>query len=364
MLLVCAPAARIAAAPLDRSALESRLAQQTSVVWSGRTLREGLMSLAGQHEVAVWLDRRVDPGQEVALEAEGPLLDGVLLKVAQTCGLGLTRVGPVVYLGPAETARRLRTWEALRRQEAQSLPAELRRKIFLARPQHWSDLTTPRELLQSAVAPAGLRIENLADLPHDLWPGNQLPPVDLVEFLTLLLAGFDRTFHIDPQTGVVRLVPAPADAVLEHRYPAGPAAAARAKAWQQRFPEAVIRVEGDRIVVAALLEVHEELRGTRRPMPPPMPDAPELERQRFTLEVRDQPLEGLLQALAGRIGLELVIDRAALRQAGIALDRRVSFKVTSATVDELLEAVLKPAGLTFRRQQRRVTILAATAEQP
>jgi hypothetical protein len=52
----------------------------------------------------------------------------------------------------------------------------------------------------------------------------------------------------------------------------------------------------------------------------------------------------------------LVVDEAAIRRSGRSLDRRVSFAVENVELDELLEALLQPAGLAFERDGTRVRI--------
>ena len=58
----------------------------------------------------------------------------------------------------------------------------------------------------------------------------------------------------------------------------------------------------------------------------------------------------MLEQLAASVGLQLKIDREALGEAGISLQQPVSFSAQEATLEELFEAVLAPAGCTFRRQ--------------
>ena len=50
---------------------------------------------------------------------------------------------------------------------------------------------------------------------------------------------------------------------------------------------------------------------------------------------------------------------AAIAQAGISLDQRVSFQVNQVTLDALLEAVLKPAGLTSRKEGDEIVVTPA-----
>ena len=62
--------------------------------------------------------------------------------------------------------------------------------------------------------------------------------------------------------------------------------------------------------------------------------------------------QGGAQALAARL-------RSAAQQRLERTDRRVSRRIENVTVPELLEALLKPEGLTFRLRGRTLEIHAA-----
>src|SRR6185369_10390717 len=48
---------------------------------------------------------------------------------------------------------------------------------------------------------------------HDLWPAYDLPPLTLVERLTVVLAGFGQTYQVT-DGGQVRIIPIPQDTSL------------------------------------------------------------------------------------------------------------------------------------------------------
>ncbi len=79
--------------------------------------------------------------------------------------------------------------------------------------------------------------------------------------------------------------------------------------------------------------------------------------QVYTLTIKNQPVGKLLRALAGRLDVEMAFDEAAIAKAGRSLDTLVSFEVRGAKLDALLDAATKPAGLTFRRKDKKVTVV-------
>jgi hypothetical protein len=76
--------------------------------------------------------------------------------------------------------------------------------------------------------------------------------------------------------------------------------------------------------------------------------------------VTEQPLSAVLDTLRMQLTLALRIDEMALTKANLSLDTKVSFRVEDATLEELLAAALKPAGLTFRREEDVYTIVPAS----
>jgi len=349
-----------AAGPLTGTPFDRQMEQVVGTTWSGAPLGDALRSFCRAKRVAVLLDRRVDPGQELQLAAADLPLRRALERIAEHCGLGMTLLGPVVYVGPPKVAGRLRTLAALRDEEVRRLPPATHRKFQLPKPLEWDDFATPRELLEGLAREAGLRVAGLEQVPHDLWAGAELPPISLVDKLTLVAVQFDLTFAVSPEGDAIALVPLPDEIGLVRSYPGGSRPQEVAEKYAALAPDARIKVVGNTVWVKALVEDHERLAGNRRPpsrlAPQPPPDAGETRIDRF--RVAEVPIGAVLESVCRRLNLQLAIDEKSLAAAGASLDRRVSVEVEKATVDELLQAIVRDTPLTVRRRARRVEVSA------
>jgi hypothetical protein len=304
---------------LDGRALEERLAQPVDVNWSAAPLRGALYGLARTHQAAVLLDRRVDPDGRVELVLHDLPLRQALAEIAARRSAATAQLGPVTYLGPPEVAGRLGALAELRRREAANLTPTLARRLLAERPLRWDDLAEPRRLLADLAHEAGLEIEGLEQVPHDLWAGADLPALAWVDRLTLVALQFDLTFSIASNGRTLRLVAIP-----------------------DRLPAAKARPE---------TSVAPRTVKTRR-----TPHSPQGEK-RYTLRQAKGQLRELLPKLAAMLQLELRIDEEALARAGISLDRPVSVSATDVTAGELLQKLLEPAGCTFRREGHQVLVI-------
>jgi hypothetical protein len=330
-----------------------QLEQPVSISWSGVPLRQAVQNLARSQRVAMLLDRRVDPDQEIELALTDISLEEVLSRIAAKLNLGVSHVGPVIYLGPAATAERLQTLVELRKQEIDRLPPAARAALVAPKPCHWEMLSTPKELLAEAGRDYAVRIEPPADLPRDLWPAGELPLVVLAERISLFAAQFDLTFQVSPDGRAVRLMPMPERAVLEKSYPVATPAAAIG-----RLKDVLKRSEltaGDRkIVVRGPAEEHD--------MVATLLSGKTVRRTTVTqgktvyqLNIV-MPVGRLIRELSPKLNLDIEFDELAIQRAGLSLDRDVKVSVKDASEEELLKAVLEPAGLTFTRAGKRLVV--------
>ncbi len=340
------------------------LTQPVNVEWSAVPLRQGAEDLARANRTAVFLDRRIDPGQRIDLRLGAVPLATAWREIAQRAGADVTTLGPLVYLGPRERASQLRTLAALADEQVGRLPAAQARRFLGAAPWQWEDFATPQELLADLGRRFRVRIGGTEQVPHDLWAGADLPPLSLVERLILVAVQFDLTFQVSADGRAIELVPLPAEAVLVRDYPAGPDPQATLQRFGSLAPQAKFVLAGNRIQVTGLLEEHERLSGAE-----PSPFAAQAaettqtldpDRTRISkLEIREVPVGHLLRDLAGRFGLELKMDEAALRRAGVSLEGRVSCVVEDASVDDLFRRIAQEAGLSYRRNGRVAEITPA-----
>jgi hypothetical protein len=289
-----------------------------TIHWQRVPLREAIGRLRDLFDDVVFVDRRVDPTMRITLDIESSAAEEIVAALANGKDLGVARLGSVVYLGPPEAADRLREIAVARMQDANRLPADVRRSIVERRSISWERLAEPRRVVQSAVEERGWRVANADAIPHDLWSSGRLPALALTDQLTVLLIGFDLTFELRPQDHSIEIVP---------------------------------------------LKAVSKVTGTRAAMKQSPPSAKTSKtkqgaRHQYTLRVQEQPVGAVLQALAKRLNWTIEIDEDGIRKAGKSLEARVSFSVEKADQDQLLEALLKPAGLDCRIDGDRVRIVA------
>jgi hypothetical protein len=296
-----------------------RVTRGTATIhWQRVPLREAIGRLRDLFDDAVFVDRRVDPTMRVTLDIESASAEEVAQALANGKDLGVARLGSVVYLGPSAAADQLRQIAAERTRDANRLPADMRRSISERRPSSWERLAEPRRVVESIVEGRGWRIANADAIPHDLWPSGRLGALSLTDQLTVLLVGFDLTFELRPQGQSIEIVPL--------------------KAVQTAGSTRVATKQSPSSVKA--------------------PKTKQGARHQYTLRVHEKPVSDVLDALANRLNWTIQIDEDGIRKAGKSLDTRVSFSVEKADQDQLLEALLKPAGLDFRVDGDRVRIMA------
>lgn len=331
--------------------LRQQLQLPADVVWREKPLRDGLINLSRRQQVAVFLDRRVNPDQRVDFTGQNLSLAQLFAALAIQQELAVGQVGPVIYIGPPATAKKLATLVQLREEQVRRLPAAVQRRWLHREPIRWPILAEPRELLKQAADSAGLRIEHLDRVPHDLWPATDLPPLNAIEQLALILAGFGVTYEISADGAAVRPLAIPDEVSIRRGYawtadPAGSLARLR-----EMFPDTKFAMQGSRLEVDGPWETHEHverlLRGETVRAPVAGPTI-----SRFTLTVRNQSARAVLQAVAAKLGLQLEIAPTAANQ----VNEMVNFAVDNVSLEDLLTAICKPVGLQAQATDTKLRV--------
>jgi hypothetical protein len=328
-------------------------------------LRGALARVSKAYGEIVFVDRRVDPRQRVTLHVDSATLGELLESLAASHTLGTSRLGQLRYLGPRAAAEKLRTVAAIRGDDVAKLPQALQPSLERTQQVGWPRLTEPRGLITSLMQLRGWRIAQAERIPHDLWPAGTLPPLSGVEQLTVLLIGFDLTFTVNAATRTLEIVPL-GTVTIERRYPLASRQRGEADLLLQEFPTDVVRVDGSSVVVVGRVEDHERVRELLserpsqprdEPSPSPAKSPSSPTNQVYTLRVQEQQVGVILQQLAERLKWAIEIDDASIRAAGLTLDVRITFAVENSSQDELLEAVLRPAGLDYRKDGATIRII-------
>ncbi|MBI2478165.1 MAG: STN domain-containing protein [Planctomycetia bacterium] len=311
--------------------------------WEGSPIRQGLHGLANNQRIAIWLDRRVDPGYEVDLLVTDATLEEALQRVGREIGGGVSFVGSVAYLGPKPVTEKLATLAAIRRDEVKALPTAARVRFETSTAWTWEALATPRELLSQLAQSAGTRVINIDQIPHDLWPAGDLPPMPLTDRMTLLLAGFDLTFEIARDGSAIRLTPMPREVSVERSYSPRGSLNDAATNITRAFPGLRIRKDGARLAITGTYEEHEAIdrliRGETIRQAETTAGS-----KRFDLQFKNQPIGDIIKLIAEREALELRADTASQAK----LQQRISLDVKQLTLEGLLEQVLMDTGVTHR----------------
>jgi len=171
------------------------------------------------------------------------------------------------------------------------------------------------------------------------------------------------TFQVDPSGQKVTLAPAPEKVVLSRTYQAGRDARAVVKRWSQAVRGARVKLEDQKIRVEGLLEDHEQIEERLRGKPTQR-TVVTAGKEVYQLSLENAALSQVVEQLAQRLQLDFQWDLPAIEAAGISVDQLISVKVKDASLDELLQAISKGTGLSFRRKDRTVSIRPAKPDAP
>ena len=352
----------------SESKATKQLAKPVSLTWQEVPLSAALARLAETQSLAIWCDRRIDPNVPITLTVvDQPLVD-VFAALGQQADAAATPFGGIVYFAPRQAVDELATLAALARQPLADAPAAARAKWL--KPQAWNfhRLSEPRQLLKELAASADSQVQGEQLVPYDLWPARELPQLAAIDRAVLLLAGFNLTCRISPDGDQLEVKPItrPVAIAQEYRVPSSRSAAFNVVLAE--LNAATTTGAKSRPTITARVEDHDRLKAALSGRPAnalpaavAMRTAGEkragrtLEDRRFTLTIENKPLAPVLSQLAAQLELQLEWD-AALPDTAAGRRVLVSCQVVEADLDELLEALLKPAGLTFDRLESRVSI--------
>jgi hypothetical protein len=327
------------------TAFTQQLKGPVDVQWQDRPLRAGLARLTQTYGVAMFLDRRVNPDQPITVSVHGQSLEELLHAIAHAAEAEISLLGPVVYFGPAEAVKELATLAALRRQDVAKFNAPAKARLLKMAPWQWAELSQPRDLLSELEQLAAVNIQNADLIPLDLWPATNLPPLPWTDRLTLLLFGFGYTCEFNADGTTAQLVPIPSSLLLEKKYTPRGGATELAAQLKRVLPGAKIRIEQSQMIVAARQEDHEKIERllTGQSISVPKPAKASVEKL-YSLTVPNQPAGNVVQTVAKSLGKQARFSSAVAEK----LRQPIDLEVKDATLSHLLEATLKPLGLTFR----------------
>ena len=323
--------------------------------WSNLEFRQLLKEVAAHRQIAIVLDRRIDPTAAHPITVNNVSLRTGLVGIAKQVGGDATVPENLVFLGPPSATKTLRTLIELRGLDLQSKEAGIPRprRVELLRPQTFesADLDSPRMILEKFAGQSRLRIANATLVPHDLWAAMTLPEVSVIEALTVVLTQFDLTFHWINKGEAIELIPIPEVVALERKHSAKKKAAEALALIRQNVPKIPAEVTKSEILVTGLLEDHEAiaalLRGEGKTSPVKIEAPQPLKKQVFLLQAERVPISAIMKNLE-ESAVTFEYDAEEFKAAGIDLETRVDIDVKKATADEFFKLIFDPIGVEFR----------------
>jgi hypothetical protein len=330
--------------------LPDRLDRRLSAAWLGQELGTVLERIAASQNVAVWIDRRVDPQQEIEVRANDALLSEVLNQITAPHQLGWSSLEGVIYIGPRQSAWELATLAKLAEDSLLRVPAEVRERWLAPTPAEWPRLSEPYEILSTWLENAGVRVANPDALSHDLWNEKTLPPLPLVDKTVLLLVGYDLTCEISPSGESCRIVPIARPVLIARDYEAGRRSRALRAAFEGN-PAVSISRKGSGIAVTGRWEDQElvmaMLKGGLRENPPQRRSIIRNGQKVFSLRLENQPVGSVIDQLANQLGLTVSWSQELLSRSVDPRTTLVSCHISNGDLHQLLEGIFSPAELRF-----------------
>lgn len=349
---------------LTGPAFENALERIQSLSWQGQQLRTGLQQMSTNRQIAILLDRRVDPGQLLSLQVRNVSLRALLDLIASEARADVSILGSVVYIGPQTTTTRLRTVEEMLSSELVSTntiagetgrqsSSSTRRTFELLERQtlNWADLTTPQELLEEIGRHYSLKIESIELIPHDLWGAAVLPSATSTQMLLAVLAQFELSFEWTPEYDGIQIVRMPSEPHIERQFTLRVGTEKEIIAeLNRRMPGLERRVSGRRIIVAGTVEQLETVEGLIHPerhKPRPAKRNPGAGITTFTFAA-DAPLLAFMNTLQKQAGYTFKYDQDALEKAGIRLDKRIRLEAKELNAEEVFRLMFDAQNIAFK----------------
>ena len=332
---------------------ESKLQTPQTATWAGATLRDVSAKLAEVTSVPIFLDRRIDPDQTIDLSCQDQPLETLLNELAVLIGAEHVAREPLIYFGPKDAADRFASLIEVRRDEVLRLPPKVRSRLASARELSWPKLQSPRDLVVSIATEADFEIMNPEAIEHDLWGPMSLPKMALSDRLTLILAGFDLTFHVESDGKRIELRQAP-DRVRYERLHVLRAGVSRPDVadFEKQIPDAKLVLSGSQVRATATALEHQKLHDTLTLVKKPKQVAPTPSNKVFTLTVQQQVAIHVLRSVAEQAGYSI----RETEKSPETLAKRISFSVEKVSMDSLVKQISNLTGAKVRVEGKVIII--------
>jgi len=191
---------------LSKKELSDNNSLPVSVMWRDAALKDRLMRFSQNQRVAIFLDRRIDPSTIINLTSNQVTTEQFLLNIARKAEIGICQIEDIYYLGPQKTANSLASTSKALLKAANKFGRRTHSRWNMNKPLLTEAVVNPKQLLLEIAKANDIQIDGINGLPHDLWSGLDLPASSLACRLSLLLAGFDKSFQFKATGKTIEIV--------------------------------------------------------------------------------------------------------------------------------------------------------------
>ena len=329
--------------------LDQYLLQPISVSFSEEPFKECLISFSQQQRIAIFVDRRLDPGLPISLVLRDVTIEQLFWKIAADHDCGVCRLGNLYYFGPTVTAASLPlVWQQLKAETSQRKQGSVVSWSKLL-PVSWPELSVPDEILQQLAIKNGFRIKGDAVAP-DLWSRTQLPAMALDEQVGLLVVGFGKWFERTSDGSEMKLIDftVPTSGTLNFQCLKNDRSLL--SQLRKQFPECQVAVAGKSLQATGspsqLAQIQAAIVSAQKLTP-----RTDLSQQRYTLTTRSSRGE-ILATIAQQTGRKLEFDPS----LNAKLEETIELKVENISLEDLIKKTLDGTGVSFEMDATRLII--------
>lgn len=191
---------------LSNEALSEHNSLPISVMWRDAELKDRLMRFSQTQRVAIFLDRRIDPSTIINLTSNNVTTEQFLLEIAKQTDIGICQIENVYYLGPKKTANSLASTTESLLKVAGKFGKRTQIRWNKNESLRTESVVEPKQLLLEIAKANDIQIDGISEIPHDLWTNLDLPDSSLACRISLLLAGFDKSFQFSGTGKTIEIV--------------------------------------------------------------------------------------------------------------------------------------------------------------
>ena len=334
---------------LANARFEQQLDTLISTHWD-LSLKNALNSIRETQRIAIFLDRRINPTQQIQLEVQDKTLSAVLQQIANQANAQTSYIRNVIYIGPVKTTHLLATVAAIHAEQHRRNQAENKVLFTVGKSTQWNRLSQSRSIVTAIAKTVNAEITNIEAIPFDLWDKHTLPNLPFAMRMSIVLAGFDLTYQMNNDRSIT-LTPFPTEAKYLKAF-SNKISAATFNRIKNNFPTLQITNTDQQLVASGrweeITELELLLRGNRINQPKPTTTS----KQVYTLTVTNQSIQNVLQAIASNEKLELVGSAAAQK----IWSKRISLEAKELPLANLLLQIVGQGNLQYRIAAKQLLI--------